>query len=177
MALVMTPIYTQTASGSAILVSFNNIPQFYTDLKLVASVRSNQAASTFKFITLFFNGDQASTYSSTRLAGDGATASSSRQSNDQSIYVTPVLPAASITANTFANVELYFPNYSGANFKQVLIDGVAENNATTAQLLMQAGLWRNTAAITSIILEVGDYGNTFTANSTFSLYGIIRSGA
>lgn len=178
MALVMTPIYTQTVgSGAPLAVTFNNIPQFYTDLKLVVSARSNQASQTFRFLTVYMNANQTSIYSSRRLTGDGSSASSSGQANDGSIFVNNVLPAASATSNTFSNVEFYIPNYAGSNFKQILIDGVSENNATTAWQQMMAALFRSTNPITSFTIEVGDFGNGFVAGSTFSLYGIIRSGA
>jgi aspartate/tyrosine/aromatic aminotransferase len=41
MASPITPIYTQTVgSGGALSIAFNNIPQFYTDLKVVISGRT-----------------------------------------------------------------------------------------------------------------------------------------
>ena len=169
----MQPIFTQTASGSAIALYFNNIPQTFTDLKLVASMRSTQTA-TFKYVALSFNNNQTSIYSNTRVIGDGSAASSARQNGDPQIYVNVSLPGASITSNTYGNAEIYIPNYTGANFKQVIIDTVLENNATTAYQQLGAGLFRSTSPITSLVLEVGDYGNFFTNASTFSLYGITK---
>ena len=169
----MQPIYTQTASGSAIAVVFNNIPQTFTDLKIVASMRSAQAA-TFKYISLSFNADGSSVYSSTRLVGDGSSAISARQNGDPTIYVNVSLPGSSITSNTYSSMDVYIPNYTGANFKQTVIDAVLENNATTGYQQITAGLYRSTSPITSVRLEVGDYGNFFTNASTFTLYGITK---
>ena len=170
----MQPIYTQiVGSGGAISVGFNNIPQTFTDLKVVVSARSTQAG-TNKFITYYFNGTQGTSYSSRRLTGDGSSATSSAQANDSSIYINSSLPAASITANTFGNLEIYIPNYTGSNFKQVIIDSVLENNASTAYQQMMAGLFRSTSPITSMVLEVGDYGNNYAQYSTFTLYGITK---
>lgn len=175
MALVMTPIYTQTASGSASLITFNNIPQVYTDLKLVCSTRSAGAAVDI-VLYVRLNGDTSSTnYSNTRLYGTGSGAASDRGSS-LSYASSGTSNAANATASTYSNNEFYFPNYTSANFKSWLGDGVAENNATAAPQVMTANLWRNTNAISSI--TVGDFGgNNFVNASTFSLYGIIRSGA
>ena len=174
MTIAMQPIYTQTVgSGGAISVGFNNIPQTFTDLKVVVSARSTQAG-TNKFITYYFNATQGTSYSSRRLTGDGSSAASSAQANDSSIYINSSLPAASITANTFGNLEIYIPNYTSSNFKQVIIDAVLENNATTGYQQMMAGLFRSTSPITSMVLEVGDYGNNYAQYSTFSLYGITK---
>jgi hypothetical protein len=55
------------------------------------------------------------------------------------------------TANTFANVEVYIPNYTSTNQKSVSADAVSEQNATTAYMALTAQLWSNlTTAITSI---------------------------
>jgi len=175
MTIAMQPIFTQTIGTNApIAIGFNNIPQTFTDLKLLISARSNQASSTNKFFTYYMNGTQASIYSSRRLTGDGSSASSSAQANDTAIYINSTLPAASVTANTFCNLEIYIPNYTSANFKQIIIDGVLENNSTTAYQQMMAGLFRSTNPITSISLDVGDYGNGYVQYSTFSLYGITK---
>ena len=176
MALVMTPIYTQTASGSAQTISFNNIPQHFTDLRLVISSRS-AVNSTQDYIAMRFNGISAgSLYSDTRLEGNGSSASSTRDTSVSEIYFAWVSPGATATANTFGSCDVYIPNYTSANFKSVLIDGVNENNTSTVTALgLTAGLFRSTSAISSLSLSHGNAN--FVANSTFSLYGIIRSGA
>jgi hypothetical protein len=78
------------------------------------------------------------------------------------------------TASTFGNSEIYIPNYAGSANKSFSSDAVHENNATAANAGLSAGLWSNTAAITSVGLSP-DSGN-FVANSTFSLYGIAAVG-
>ncbi len=75
--------------------------------------------------------------------------------------------------NTFANGEIYIPNYTASVNKSVSIDSVTENNATSAIAALDAGLWANTAAITSINLN-GNNGN-FVQYSTAYLYGIVKS--
>lgn len=159
---------TVGAAGAS-SVTFNSIPQTgYTDLVVKFSGR-NTAASTQALIT--FNGTT-STYTGKRLYGDGATATSDA-SNTANFNPSSIVPSTA-TANTFGNSEIYIPNYTSSNFKSVSIDGVTENNATTAFGGIFAGLWSTTSAITSVTLTANS-GN-WTQHSTFSLYGVSALG-
>lgn len=172
MALVMTPIYTQTVGASAVFtIGFNNIPQFYTDLMVKFSGRdTNSATATNLFFRL--NGDTGNNYSITRLQGNGSAASSDRTSTTNVLQT--VYNAATSTSNTFSSIDIYLPNYTSSNFKSCLIDTVTENNASAANQELIAGLYRSTNAITSLQILAGIQ---FVQNTTASLYGIIRSGA
>ena len=80
------------------------------------------------------------------------------------------------TPNTFSNGEMYVPNYAGSTQKSASLDSVAENNASTAYMAMQAGLWTGTAAITSIALTPDTSTSpSFSQYSTATLYGIKNS--
>jgi hypothetical protein len=83
------------------------------------------------------------------------------------------IPAATSTANTFGNVAIYIPNYTSSNNKSISVDGVGENNATTAFADLYAGLWANSSAITSITLY--NIISDFAEFSTATLYGIKNS--
>lgn len=175
MALVMTPIYTRVLdNNNTSTFNFNNIPQVYTDLKLVISSRSASGTTNITG-TLRFNGDTGNNYSATRVNGTGSgSASTARFSPIASVYAF-YSSNFDETSNTFANSEIYIPNYTGSNIKSILSDSVTENNATAANQVLTAGLWNSTAAITSISL--GIFAGFYAQNSSFSLYGIIRSGA
>ena len=173
MSVFLQPIYTQTVGASPVsFINFNSIPQTFTDLKLVISSRSNLSA-LYDFMYIRFSGDTASNYSNTRIQGDGAASSSANQSSITASYFA-MSAAATATSNTFSNLEMYLPNYTGANYKQIVTDSVTENNATNAYETMWAGLWRNTSAVSSmsIVCNTG----SFVQYSTFSLYGVLRSG-
>lgn len=176
MALVMTPIYTQTVgAGGVTSVAFNSIPQFFTDLKIVASVRDT-GASAYAGGFLRFNGDTSSIYSTTLLEGYGVAASS-RTSNAGSSFPVPHVTGGQATANIFGSIEIYLPNYTGSNHKQALVDSVSENNSATNFLFhlgMSGLLYRSSSPITAIQLFAS---TAFAQHSTISLYGIIRSGA
>lgn len=166
MVLLETIALTQSAAS----VTFDNLPTSgYTDLKIVASARDNRSAVASDFI-IGFNG-VTTNLSFRRLYGDGSSAiSTSGSFGSAGIEV-----ANTATASTFSNVEITIPNYRSSNFKSYSVDSVSENNATAAYAQLTAGLWSNTAAITSITFTA-ESSASFLANSTFSLYGIAALG-
>ena len=172
MALPMTPIFTQTVgAGGASSITFNNIPQHFTDLKLVMSIRDSSA---FNAVVNYirFNGDSSNLYTYTRLQGNGGSAGSDRATSTNAA-VSCVCNAATSTSNTFSSAELYIPNYTSSDFKAFTSDSVMEDNASIAYTYLLACLYRGTSAITSMTLFPN---SLFAQYSTFSLYGIIRSG-
>jgi hypothetical protein len=166
--LLETIALTQSATS----VTFDNLPTSgYTDLKVVISGRDSSSTGVsgggYSF-TIYPNG--LSTNISQRSifgAGSGTPGSYT----DTQMY-NPIEMNAD-TANTYSNVEIYVPNYRSSNPKSFNIDGVTENNATSAASRLAAGLWNSTAAITS--LQFNAY-STWMAGSTFSLYGIAAYG-
>jgi hypothetical protein len=170
MSVFLQPIYTQTVgSGGVYGVTFNSIPQTFTDLMVVASTRSSTSETKLAAV---FNNDTSSNYSLTELTGNGSSISTARQSNGTYwINMGGIVPS-SYTANTFSNNSMYIPNYRSSNFKQFIIDGVLENNATATGFFLVANLWRNTSAISTIYIT-GQGGN-LVQYSTFTLYGITR---
>ena len=166
--LLETIALTQSAAS----VTFDNLPTSgYTDLKVVMSGRDSSTTGVsgggYSF-TIYPNGlstniSQRSIYG----AGSGTPGSYT----DTQMY-NPIAMNAD-TANTYSNVEIYVPNYRSSNAKSFSIDGITENNGTSAAARLAAGLWNSTAAITS--LQFNAY-STWMANSTFSLYGIAALG-
>jgi hypothetical protein len=162
----MIPISTVTVgSGGVATISFTGIPQTYTDLMLVHSMRTSRTAY-HESIKLSFNGSTSS-QTNRRLYGDGGNAAST---NDTLMYGGQA-GAASGTANTFGNSTVYIPNYTSSNNKSSSEEGTGENNATGSLIDMNANLWANTAPITSITLTPENSG-TIQQYSTATLYGI-----
>ena len=165
--LLETIALTQSATS----VTFDNLPTSgYTDLKVVMSVRTDFASANDN-IKLSFNGSTAS-FSAKRLYGSGSAAASDTLTDNTSGIV---CDGATATASTFSNAELYIPNYRSSNNKSYSSDSVSETNATTTYMYLVAGLWSNSAAITSMTFTPQG-GTNFVANSTFSLYGIAAYG-
>ena len=162
--LLETIALTQSAAS----VTFDNLPTSgYTDLKIVMSVRGT--ASSVQNITISFNSSTAN-FTRRTVFGDGASVSSTNGADSN----LSIIQGTNYTASTFSNIELYIPNYRSSSNKSFSIDSVTENNATTSYAVMDAGLWSNSAAITSIGFT--PTSGSFVANSTFSLYGVAAFG-
>ena len=173
MANTYTLIQAQTLASSAATVTFSSIPATYTDLVLRWSTRDNNAASS-NTIKINFNADTTLIYSFTNIQGYNATAYSNRSSNND--YLNAYYSdSASATANTYSNGEFYLPNYLSTTSKAMSVAAVYEDNATaTGAIGAQAGLYRNTTAISSIAL-VPAAAASLLATSSFYLYGIKNS--
>ena len=158
-----TPIKTVTLSSAVAEVSFTSIPSSYTDLVLVCN--GKMVSGTANNNLLGFNGDSLSlstNYSRTYLYGDGASALSGRSTNTTS---------------------LAFPYFDGTNFNITIVNIMNYANTTTYKTAIsrnsqpletttaEVGLWRSTAAISTITITRGGSIN-FDTGSTFSLYGI-----
>jgi hypothetical protein len=172
MANTYTLISSNVLSSSAASVTFSSIPSTYTDLVLRFSSRTSRT-SVYDQIKLTFNGDTATNYSDTYVFGDGATAySGSDVSSNYSLLL--YSNGDSATASTFGQGELYIPNYAGSAKKPSSSFIVAETNATTQRMGVNANLWQGTAAITSVTFTPFTATN-FLSGSSFYLYGIKNS--
>lgn len=179
MANTYTLIEAKTLSSNTASIEFTSIPQTYTDLKLVLSLRSARSASTRDDIYITINSNTGSVYSGKRgFASDGTSTSSQSFSGGPSdSKLLGAIPASSATSNTFSNTEVYFPNYTiAANKKLMSSDFTYENNDATNNITgFGAGLFDNTASgITTLKMEINS-ANDFTQYSSAYLYGIKNS--
>lgn len=153
-------IATTTLTSNTTEVNFTSISGSYTDLVLIFEGTSTSDLD----ICLQFNSDTGSNYSSTSLSGNGSTASSSRNSN-----VSKGITIGIITGTrTIARANIM--NYSNTTTNKTVISRVDSTNATYG-LMARVGLWRSTAAITSIRFHL-DVSSAIASGSTFALYGV-----
>lgn len=162
MAKTYEPIATTTLGSAQATVTFSSITGTYTDLVLICqtSVASGTVQNQIQF-----NSDTGTNYSATILSGNGSTALSTRNSSVSQItlgyddYNTTAIGQMSIV-----NIQ----NYSNATtYKTTIQRGSNANTGVSATV----GLWRSTAAITSILVK-NSGGVNFATGSTFTLYGI-----
>jgi hypothetical protein len=155
-----TPIASQTLGSAAASVTFSSIPQGYTDLVIVVNAGASVGTANGGFR---FNGDTGNNYSQTYLRGNGSTAASSAITNNSQINLDYYGFTTSLTNMEIIQIQ----NYSNSTtYKTVLIRGDNADYGVKASV----GLWRNTAAITSIVIKSDAYN--FISGSTFSIYGI-----
>ena len=165
----MTLIASSTVgSGGATNIDFTSIPSTYSDLCVVTSLRDN-GANVYSIAEVKFNNSTSNLYSR-GVEGNGAATTS--YVNATTIYISSANGASS-TSNTFSNSYIYIPNYTSSNYKSVSVDGVMENNATTAYAALEAGLWSNTAAINQVTLY--SLTGNWVQYSTAYLYGVSNS--
>jgi hypothetical protein len=153
-------------SGGSASINFASIPQTFTDLVVVTSLRTTRSAIAEQ-VYISFNGSSAS-FTNRALYGNGSSATSFNANRD-----VVNAPSANATANTFSNGTIYLPNYTSSSNKAFSSDDVTEHNGTEAYQFIIALLWANTAAITSLTLTPGA-GGSFVQHSSASLYGILK---
>ena len=155
-------IESATASGSQSSITFNTIPNTYTDLIVVANFGSSTTTQT---IETRVNGDTSSStnYSWTWVFGNGSTATSTRGSSEARI------PVGQIGSNTGTNQNsiFHFMDYANTTTNKTIM---GRFNTVDRSLAAVAGMYRTTNAISSI--SIFTQGGNFNAGSTFRLYGI-----
>ena len=162
--MTMTLIETKTLGSNAAQIEFTSIPQTFTDLLLVYSLRDTQGG--FFGSTEIRLNSSASNHTQRRLRGNGAVISSGANSTFEIAS-----NASGTTATTFCNGQIYIPNYTSSLNKSASIDFVMEQNATEGYQQIAGGLYSSTAAITSIAFV---NGANLVAGSTISIYGILK---
>jgi len=163
----MKLIKTVIASGSSSVLEFTSIPQTYTDLVVKISLRqSSNNGNPYTPITFALN-SSATNKTSRYILGEGGGVSSP---NYTEFYVWT--PSSLATADTFSNIKLYLPNYTGSTNKSISVDSVSENNATANMVALGAALWSNTAAVTGVSFTA--LAGNFVTGSTASLYGVLK---
>lgn len=169
MAITFKKIATiEVASGGVAAIEFTSIPATYDDLVVLYSLRSTSTTANSN-VVLSFNGSL-NNYTERLFYGNGSNVGTAGQSASgfQFFYS----DRATDTSNTFSNGHIYISNYRLAQTKAVVIDGAVENNSTTANTSISAGVWADNSVITSLKLdpEVGD----LVQYSSASLYGILK---
>lgn len=158
-----TLIDQQVLTGSTASVTFSNIPQTYEDLvlEIVPAVSGNTT------VGLRYNGDSTSgLYSNTGMYGDGSTAASWRLSSQNEIRISY---AATFKTTNTGTVNVNILSYSNGSVYKTLLSGSGTADGGRDALV---GLWRNTAAVTSIVVIPISAVN-FVSGSTFRLYGLV----
>ena len=156
------PIATNTLSSNTATVTFNSISG-YTDLIMVFNGLVVQNSDA---IWLQFNGDSSTNYSWTRLTGSSTTVASSRSSGTAGTSNWYGGSANGISNSNNNTVILQIFNYANSTTYKTWI-----SRTTSIGVETSIGLWRNTAAITSITLGVEGSRN-YASGATFTLYGI-----
>ena len=159
------PIATTTLGGAAATITFSSISSAYTDLRIV--LVGTTTASVVPALRL--NSDTASNYSNTSLFGDGSSASSGRNTSSTEMFMTDNT-STSTTIPIMIDINIF--NYAGSTNKTILSANSSDKNGSGV-VERVVGLWRNTAAITSV--ELRARSSTWASGTTATLYGILKA--
>ena len=170
-------------SGGAASIVFSDIPQTFTDLQIMFSLRSsNTDANTGNYDPLLYRlNSTTSGYTGRNVEGQNTsvysgtltTATSSAATGTWGRSTDAGINNSNSTANCFSSTTFYISDYTGSTFKSISIDSVQEQNQAASWLEFNALLWSNTAAITSMAFAL--QGGNFVQYSSASLYGIKNS--
>jgi hypothetical protein len=158
------PLQSVVLTSATSSVTFSGIDQSYSDLILTCNSQITTGTPT---IRLQFNSDTGSNYSATIVYGDGSSPGSVRVSNEASVN-------SGICLVEFGSTTIHINNYSNTTTYKTVLCNYRGITAAYGEAGAKVGLWRNTAAISTITIFPST--STFAAGSTFSLYGI-KSGA
>ncbi len=156
-------IATTTLGSATNSITFSSISGSYTDLVLILSITGFSDPSYSA--ALRFNSDTGSNYSLTNLYGNGSSAGSDKTSSASQIQCYgKAIGVPNAVSSAITNIQ----NYSNATTYKTALTRWGQAGAG---LNANVGLWRSTSAITSVTI-FGLNSNTFSTNSTFTLYGI-----
>lgn len=161
----MRPIYRRVLASDTTSITFNNIPQTFTDLKLLVRGRTTggNVGTVFANINTGTSNTGVTMYGET--TGQGAFGITSGQIG----YITGV----GVDLNGVGSCETYIPNYRSNGLKVMVSNSVTEANSTAYQSGVQAQVLStilSLSAITSINISTDSTG--FQAGTSFTLYGI-----
>lgn len=172
--LITSTTLSTTSSG----ITFSNIPQTYSDLNLLMSIRTD-AATDFSAIFIIVNNDTTNTFPNQEgttwiQARSGTGTSSSGYSAQGGWDPSTSVNSTNSGGDIFSNGEIYFTKYSSVNKKHAMMQiGMEINASANAYNKIWAYSNWKTPAITQF--RVQTQANSFVAGTSFWLYGISNS--
>jgi hypothetical protein len=156
------PIATTTLGSNQGSIVFSSIPSTYTDLRLIIVARSPVPGGN---LTITYNQQTGTQYSSTILLGDGSSATFTSTTNQGSINS---LFAGNMNSTLPVFISLDIFSYTGSTNKSTLASTSFDRNGA-GETRRQIVLWSNTSAINRIDIDSSGF---ITAGSIATLYGI-----
>ena len=157
-----TPTYTLidsvTLTSTAASVTFSSITQDYRDLVLSYQGSTTSTTSIFSVV---LNSDTGANYSRVWMLGRAGAATSGSGTADSSYRIGTI-------GTGLASIIVQIMDYSATDKHKTAL--VRHDSAAEDRVYAFAARWGDTSAISSILVNCES--DTFTAGSTFYLYGI-----
>jgi hypothetical protein len=158
------------SNQSSVVFDVSSFTSTYKHLQVRCVTRTTHGA-TYDFVFLRLNADTGANYSSHGLIGTYAGSVVSGAGTNTTATSTLITTGASNTSNYFGSgvIDILDAFSTTKNKTTKAISGIADGELNR-ELRFSSGVWRNTAAITSITIY-GDTGTLITG-SRFSIYGV-----
>lgn len=158
-------------SGGSSTVTFSSIPQTFTHLQIRGIGKNTGTTAGWYDVMMNFNGDTAQNYQAHVLSGNGTAASSGWSGNAFGVQVGNALPtSATGETSMFGAMVIDILDYANTSKYTTTRHLYGWDKNGSGQVKLGSGSWRNTAAITSIVLTTDT--NAIAQYSTFELFGI-----
>ena len=162
---------TIVTSGSQATIEFSTISGSFKNARITLQARDTATGSTDLACHLKINSDAtAGNYTSAQnIVGTSTTISAALQASSTAGGVCCEIPGSSGNANAFGLAVIDIPNYSGTTFQKGVMESSYEYEGSGPTLfrIFRAFTWKNTSAITDLILTAG--GTAFVDGSTATL--------
>lgn len=149
---------------------FNTIPQTFRHLKVIVSIRTDQAVTSLSTVWRL-NSDSGANYADTEF--QGGTTVGAGESNSATAFAEIGATGTVAAASSFWDAEILLPNYARTDrLKTYTAMHSIVFALTTGQHLVRVsgGFWNSTAAISRLTWSLA--AGNFVAGSTISVYGI-----
>lgn len=158
--------HVEVGPGGLSQINLTSIPQNYTHLKLLISIRTSLATPDAA-MGLYLN--NIGTGHTSRVVYSGGTSWNSFTVSNRpyDFWVN----GATSTASTFGATDVLIPNYTGSTRKTLVTRTVTETNGTAIITGFTGAETDLTSAISSIYI-IPDSASTIQEHSTVTLYGI-----
>lgn len=160
---------TTVGAGGTNTIEFTSIPGTFTDLVVLLSARTSAGSDVPRF--------RANTYISEFNKGQVFFSNGASVSAFDDVFNTyqqiGTEPGTSWSANSFSNVLIQLPNYSGTSYpKTYKTQSISKDSGANQEIrLTGTGFTSFTAAITSVQITTT---NTFVQHTTAYLYGTLK---
>ena len=157
--------------GGSSTVSFTSIPSTYKHLQIRGISRDTSSTYASSDLVMQFNSDTGNNYSFHRLYGTGSSAAADSGVSASYMNLGQESTAAS-TASFFGASVIDILQYANTNIYKTArcLTGIDLNGGADGRVMLTSGNWRDTAAVTSIVLK--PVSGNFAQYSSFALYGI-----
>jgi hypothetical protein len=152
-------------AGGQSSISFTSIPSTYKHLQIRGLALAAQVNQGY---FLQMNSDTAANYNSHYVYGDGSSATAAANATWGGINVAFTSPSTSYATAFVVDILDY-----ASTDKNKTVRSLQGSDANGSGYIgLNSGLWRNTAAITSLTIRELLVGGNINQYSSFALYGI-----